>query len=47
MLWQSLVKITNRPLSKLKNKVSHKDCKRTQQEVPDVFLYYINYLYYL
>ena len=34
------LRITNRLLSKLKSKVSHRDHKRTQQGVLDVFLHY-------
>ena len=34
------LKITNKPLSKLKSKVSHRDHKRTQQEVPTKLLPY-------
>ena len=35
--------MTNIPLSKLKDKVSDRDHKRTQQGVSDVFLHYIYY----
>ena len=45
VLWQPLTKTVNSMLSKLMNKVSHEDYKRTQQGVSDVFLYYI-YIYY-
>ena len=41
LLQQPLVKITNRLLNKLKNKVSHGNYKRTQQGIPDVFLHYL------
>jgi len=41
LLWQPLIKTTNKPLSKLKDKVFHRNHKRTQQEVPDAFLYYL------
>jgi len=41
MLWQPLVKIITKPLSKLKSKVSCGDYKRTQQGVTAVFLYYL------
>ena len=41
MLWQLLVKMTTRPLSKLKSKVSCENYKRTQQEVSAVFLHYL------
>jgi len=41
LLWQPLVKMTNRPLSQLKDEVFHKNHKRTWQEVPDIFLHYI------
>ena len=35
------LRMTNRPLNKLKSKVSHRDHKRTQQGVLNVFLHYI------
>ena len=35
------LKTTNRPLSKLKSKLSYRNYKRTQQGVPNVFLHYI------
>ena len=38
------LKITNKPLSKLKSKVSHRDHKRTQQEVPTKLLPYWYYI---
>ncbi len=42
MLWQpTSLRMTNRPLNKLKSKVSHRDHKRTQQGVLNVFLHYI------
>ena len=49
MLWQLLIKITNSvlssPLSSFIEQESHRDYKRTQQEVPNVFLHYIYYKY--
>ena len=35
------LRMTNRPLSKIKSKVSHEDHKKTQQEVSDTFLHYL------
>ena len=35
--------MTNRSLSKLKNKVFHKDYKRTQQEVSNILYYLYKY----
>jgi len=43
MLWQLLVKITNKPLSKLIGWVSCENHKRTWQRVSNVFLHYIYY----
>jgi len=35
------LRMTNRPLSKLKSKVSYEDYKRTQQGVSDELLHYL------
>ena len=35
------LRMINKLLSKLKGKVSHRDHKRTQQEVPNAFLHYL------
>ena len=35
------LKITNRPLSKIKSEVSHENNKKTQQEVSNIFLHYL------
>jgi len=35
--------MTNKPLIKLKGKVSHRDHKRTQQGVSDELLFYLYY----
>ena len=45
MLWQPLIKITNSALSSLIEQESHRDHKRTQQEVSNVFLYYLYNIY--
>ena len=42
---QPLIKMINSTLSSLMEQESCKDHKRTQQEIPDVFLYYIYYKY--
>jgi len=39
------LRITNRLLDKLKKVVSHRDDKRTQQEVSNGFLSYLYYIY--
>ena len=39
------LRTTNRPLSKLKSKVSHRNYKRTQQEVSDELLPYLYDIY--
>jgi len=45
VLWQLLIKIINSILSSLITKEFHKNHKRTQQKVPNVFLLYIYYKY--
>jgi len=45
LLWQLLTKIVNSTLSKFISEVSHGNYKKTQQEVPNVFLLYIYYKY--
>jgi len=44
MLWQPLVKMSNHS-NKLISKVSHRDHKKTQQEVSDAFLHYLYNIY--